>query len=58
MITIKFLKNQIDFLENEVRNIINSNKHLKEKFDRITEIKNAFLYPLTYPTILSYNILI
>ena len=38
---IKFLKNQIDLLENEVRNIINSNKHLKEQFDRITEIKGV-----------------
>lgn len=38
---IKFLKNQIDLLENEVRNIINSNKHLKEQFDKVTEIKGV-----------------
>ena len=38
---IKFLKNQIDLLENEVRNIINSNKHLKAQFDRVTEIKGV-----------------
>ena len=38
---IKFLKNQIDLLENEARKIINSNKHLKEQFDRITEIKGV-----------------
>jgi len=38
---IKFLKKQIDLLENEARKIINSNKNLKEQFDRITEIKGV-----------------
>ena len=38
---ITFLKNQIDLLENEARKIINFNKHLKEKFNRITEIKGV-----------------
>ena len=38
---IKFLKKQITLLEDESRKIINSNKHLKEKVDRITEIKGV-----------------
>ena len=38
---IKFLKKQITLLEDESRKIINSNKHLKEKVNRITEIKGV-----------------
>jgi transposase len=38
---IKFLKKQIDLLENESRKIIDSNQNLKEQFDRITEIKGV-----------------
>ena len=38
---IKFLKNQIALLEDEAQKIINSDKNLKEQFDRITEIKGV-----------------
>ncbi len=38
---IKFLKKQIALLEDEAQKIINSDQNLKEKFDRITEIKGV-----------------
>lgn len=38
---IKFLKKQIALLEDEAQKIINSDKNLKEQFDRITEIKGV-----------------
>ena len=38
---IKFLKKQVALLEDEAQKIINSNQHLKEQFDRITEIKGV-----------------
>lgn len=38
---IKFLKNQIALLEDEAQKITNSDKNLKEQFDRITEIKGV-----------------
>ena len=38
---IKFLKNQIELLENEARKIVNSDKNLKKQFAQITEIKGV-----------------
>ena len=38
---IKFLRKQIALLEDEAQKIIGSDQNLKEKFDRITEIKGV-----------------